>query len=59
MAGHDERARALFDLATSRANDLGLLAEEADVRTGAPLGNVPQAFSHVGLINAAWRLAHP
>ncbi len=59
MAGHDERARALFDLATSQANDLGLLAEEADPRTGAPLGNVPQAFSHVGLINAAWRLAHP
>jgi GH15 family glucan-1,4-alpha-glucosidase len=59
MAGHDERARALFDLATSRANDLGLLAEEADPRSGAPLGNVPQAFSHVGLINAAWRLAHP
>jgi GH15 family glucan-1,4-alpha-glucosidase len=59
MAGEDQRARDLFDLATSRANDLGLLAEEADPVTGAPLGNAPQAFSHVGLINAAWRLAHP
>jgi GH15 family glucan-1,4-alpha-glucosidase len=59
MAGRDEQARDLFDLVTSRANDLGLLAEEADPATGTPRGNVPQAFSHVGLINAAWRLAHP
>jgi GH15 family glucan-1,4-alpha-glucosidase len=59
MVGEDQRARDLFDLATSRANDLGLLAEEADPATGAPLGNAPQAFSHVGLINAAWRWAHP
>jgi GH15 family glucan-1,4-alpha-glucosidase len=59
MAGEDERARSLFDLAASHANDLGLLAEEADPATRAPRGNVPQAFSHVGLINAAWRLAHP
>jgi hypothetical protein len=41
------------------ANDLGLLAEEADEATGELLGNMPQAFSHIGLINAAWRLAHP
>lgn len=44
---------------TGHGNDLGLLAEEADPDTGAALGNVPQAFSHVGLVNAAWRLAHP
>jgi GH15 family glucan-1,4-alpha-glucosidase len=59
MAGQADRADALFRLATGHANDLGLLAEEADPGTGAALGNVPQAFSHVGLINAAWRLAHP
>jgi GH15 family glucan-1,4-alpha-glucosidase len=59
MAGEHERAQRLFDLAAGRANDLGLLAEEADPRSGAPRGNAPQAFSHVGLVNAAWRLAHP
>ena len=59
MAGERERAQRLFDLATGRANDLGLLAEEADPRSGEPRGNAPQAFSHVGLVNAAWRLAHP
>ena len=59
MAGDDDDARSLFDVATSHANDLGLLSEEADPATGTPLGNVPQAFSHVGLVNAAWRLAHP
>ena len=59
MGGQADRAQALFRLATSHANDLGLLAEEADPGTGEALGNVPQAFSHVGLINAAWRLAHP
>jgi GH15 family glucan-1,4-alpha-glucosidase len=59
MAGHIERATAWFDRATSHGNDLGLLAEQADPSTGQLLGNFPQAFSHVGLINAAWRLAHP
>ena len=59
LAGRAERAEALFRLATGHADDLGLLAEEADPDTGLALGNVPQAFSHVGLVNAAWRLAHP
>jgi len=59
MAGQPDRARSWFQRATSHANDLGLLAEEADPRTGELLGNYPQAFSHVGLINAAWRLGQP
>lgn len=57
MRGERGRAEDLFRLAASHANDLGIMAEEADLSTGEPLGNVPQAFSHVGLINAAWRLA--
>jgi GH15 family glucan-1,4-alpha-glucosidase len=48
-----------FDGAVRYANDLGLLSEEADPRSGELLGNFPQAFSHVGLINAAWRLGQP
>jgi GH15 family glucan-1,4-alpha-glucosidase len=55
-AGDVERATELFERTTSYANDLGLLAEEADGDTKELLGNFPQAFSHVGLINAAWTL---
>jgi len=56
MGGELARAEVWFDRATSYANDLGLLAEEADPDRKELLGNYPQAFSHVGLINAAWRL---
>jgi len=57
LAGEAERAQVWFERATDHANDLGLLAEEADPDSGELLGNFPQAFSHVGLINAAWRLS--
>lgn len=57
MAGEVERATEIFERTTSHANDLGLLAEEADGESGEMLGNYPQAFSHVGLINAAWTLS--
>jgi alpha,alpha-trehalase len=50
-------ARTIFERAIGHANDLGLLAEEVDTETGELLGNFPQAFSHVGLVNAAWALA--
>jgi len=56
LGGEVERARELFNGATGHANDLGLLSEEADPGTGEMLGNFPQAFSHVGLVNAAWRI---
>jgi alpha,alpha-trehalase len=55
-AGELERAEALFDRLSGYANDLGLLAEEVDTTNGEQLGNFPQAFSHIGLINAAWEL---
>jgi GH15 family glucan-1,4-alpha-glucosidase len=55
-AGEVERAKSLFHRLAGYANDLGLLAEEIDTTTGELLGNFPQAFSHVGLINAAWEI---
>ncbi len=59
LDGQSDRAEEVFRHATDYANDLGLLSEQADQTSRELLGNMPQAFSHVGLINAAWRLAHP
>jgi GH15 family glucan-1,4-alpha-glucosidase len=55
-AGEVERAEQLFDRLVAYANDLGLLAEEIDTANGEQLGNFPQAFSHIGLINAAYAI---
>ncbi|HET7048911.1 MAG TPA: glycoside hydrolase family 15 protein, partial [Solirubrobacteraceae bacterium] len=55
-AGELDRAEELFDKLVSYANDLGLLAEEIDTAAGELLGNFPQAFSHIGLITAAWEI---
>jgi GH15 family glucan-1,4-alpha-glucosidase len=55
-AGEVDGAEALFDKLVSYANDLGLLAEEIDTASGELLGNFPQAFSHIGLITAAWEI---
>jgi GH15 family glucan-1,4-alpha-glucosidase len=52
-AGDLDGAVARFERLLAYANDVGLFAEEIDPRTGAALGNVPQGFTHVGLINAA------
>jgi GH15 family glucan-1,4-alpha-glucosidase len=51
--GKIDEAEHLFERLLGRANDLGLFAEEIDPDTGAALGNFPQAFTHIGLINAA------
>jgi GH15 family glucan-1,4-alpha-glucosidase len=55
--GTAEEARELFEHLCDYANDVGLFAEEIDPTTGAALGNFPQAFTHVGLINSALSLA--
>ena len=57
MSGQEKRATAVFERAIRFCNDVGLLAEEVDVDTGELLGNFPQAFSHIGLINAAWAIS--
>jgi GH15 family glucan-1,4-alpha-glucosidase len=53
LSGRLDDARALFERLLSLRNDLGLLAEEYEARSGHQLGNFPQAFSHVPLIIAA------
>jgi GH15 family glucan-1,4-alpha-glucosidase len=56
LSGQVDRAREVFDRAAAYVTDLGLLAEEVDAGTGELLGNFPQAFSHIGLVNAAWAI---
>ena len=55
--GRLDEAHESFTRLLERRNDLGLLAEQIDPETGQQLGNFPQAFSHIGLINAALTLA--
>ncbi len=55
-AGEIDRSERLFEKLVAYANDLGLLAEEIDTANGELLGNFPQAFSHIGLITAAWQI---
>jgi GH15 family glucan-1,4-alpha-glucosidase len=56
LMGRHEEARALFERLVGLTNDVGLLSEEYDPRTGGMLGNFPQAFSHVALVNSALAL---
>lgn len=56
LAGKVEEAETWFEHLLEHGSDLGLFAEEIDPGTREQLGNYPQAFSHVGLVNAAWRL---
>ena len=56
LSGRRADAKTLFERLLGLANDVGLLAEEYDPRAGRMLGNFPQAFSHVGLVNTAHNL---
>ncbi|HET7573433.1 MAG TPA: glycoside hydrolase family 15 protein [Gaiellaceae bacterium] len=57
LLGRHDDAHALFERLVGLANDLGLLAEEYDPRAGRQLGNFPQAFTHLALVNSAFNLA--
>ncbi len=56
LVGEPEEAAAMFERLLSLRNELGLLAEEYDPGLGRLVGNFPQAFSHIGLVNTALRL---
>jgi GH15 family glucan-1,4-alpha-glucosidase len=56
LQGRIDEARGLFEQLLSLRNDVGLLAEEYDPRARRQLGNFPQAFSHVALVNTAFNL---
>ena len=57
MQGRMDDARALFDNILAAANDLGLLSEECWPEDGRAMGNIPQALSHVALVNTALSLS--
>ena len=57
LMGREEEARALFERLIALRNDVGLLSEEYDSRAGRQVGNFPQAFTHVALINTAHNLS--
>ncbi|MFF7471265.1 glycoside hydrolase family 15 protein [Streptomyces sp. NPDC008092] len=56
MTGRTDEAKKLFERLVGLVNDVGLLSEEYDPETGRQLGNFPQAFSHIGLVNTALTL---
>jgi GH15 family glucan-1,4-alpha-glucosidase len=58
MGRHDE-ARRLFERLLGLCNDVGLVSEEYDPRAGRLVGNFPQAFTHVSLVNSARRVSEP
>jgi GH15 family glucan-1,4-alpha-glucosidase len=57
LLGRHDDAHELFGRLVDLSNDLGLLAEEYDPRAGRLLGNFPQAFTHLALVNTAFNLA--
>jgi alpha,alpha-trehalase len=59
IVGEMQRARDLMERLLRIASPLGLYAEEFDPETGSHLGNFPQAFSHLALIEAAARIIVP
>lgn len=57
LVGRVKEAAATFDRILEYTNHLGLLAEDVDARDGSQWGNFPQVYSHVGLMNAAYRIS--
>ncbi|TAM53929.1 MAG: glycoside hydrolase family 15 protein [Paraburkholderia sp.] len=57
FSGEAEQARLLFERLLERGNDVGLYAEEIDPETGDFLGNFPQAYTHLALVNSAVNLS--
>jgi GH15 family glucan-1,4-alpha-glucosidase len=57
LTGREQEARLLFERLLALRNDVGLLSEEYDVRRQRLVGNFPQAFSHIALVNTAHNLA--
>ncbi len=58
LQGRVDEGRALYERLLGLRNDVGLLSEEYDTDAGRLVGNVPQAYSHVGIINTAANLAN-
>jgi GH15 family glucan-1,4-alpha-glucosidase len=56
LLGRHDDAHALFERLVGLGNDLGLLAEEYDTRAQRQLGNFPQAFAHLALVNTAFNV---
>ncbi len=59
LLGRRDEARRVFDRLLAIRNDVGLLAEEYDTERRRLVGNFPQAFTHVGLVNTAYNLSKP
>jgi len=57
LLGRHDEARQTFDKLLALRNDLGLLSEEYDTQAKRLVGNFPQAFTHVGLVNTAYSLS--
>lgn len=58
LSGRIEEARQVYEGIAGRANHVGLYSEQIDPRSGKFLGNMPQAFTHLGFINSTLYLAH-
>ena len=57
LLGREAEAREVFKRLLGLCNDVGLISEEYDPKTGRLLGNFPQAFTHVALVNSALNLS--
>ena len=57
LVGRKKEARLLFERLLALRNDVGLFSEEYDPKEKRQLGNFPQAFTHIGLVNTAYVLA--